>query len=295
MYTKTTVDITPGKGKVKKFILNGVKCGYETKEWKKVQTYLEKLGRLISKDFLKYDYTIRSENNFPTAAGLASSASGFAALAKALLKVLAQEHSWAEEILRDERRLSVIARLGSGSASRSVGDGAKLWRRGWDKEKFNPLWDSYAETIACAPKNLILAYVLIRSERKKISSREGMKRSVQTSPFYWYWVEMEEREIRKDVSLLRRGVWEKMFPRIIQHSNALHAICRSTYPPIEYLTDAAAELMDKVHRFIGEYGNVVAYTFDAGPNAVVFILKDVLEEAEREFLKDFNYILTAPR
>lgn len=295
LYTNTTVEAAPGSGRVRKFVLNGAEYGPGTKEWERVQAYLERLAKHVSRDFLGYDYVVESENNFPTAAGLASSASGFAALAKALLGALAAEHSWAEELLRDERRLSAVARLGSGSASRSVGEGAKLWHRGWDREGFDPVWGSYAETVAPAPKNIVLAYVLIRSGHKKVPSREGMKRSMQTSPFYWHWVETEEKEIERDVSLLRRGAWEELFPRIIQHSNAFHAVCRSTYPPIEYLSDASISLMERVHSFTAEYGGTVAYTFDAGPNAVLFILEDVLEDAKREVLGGFDYVLTRPR
>ena len=295
LHTKTTVHASPGEGKLKEFALNGTEYGSETKEWAKVQAYIEKLANYVSKDFLKYDYTVKTENNFPTAAGFASSASGFAALAKALLTALSDEESWAEEIIKDEKRLSVVARLGSGSASRSTGNGVKLWHRGWDKEGFDPLWDSYAETVAPAPEDVVIAYVITENKQKKVSSRAGMETSIHTSPFYWHWVEDEEKEIEKDVILLRKGKWEELFPRIIQHSNAFHAVCRSTYPPIEYLNNASIRIMTRVHDFIAEYGNVAAYTFDAGPNAVLFISKDVIEDVKKEVLDGFDYVLTKPR
>ena len=293
LYTKTKVSTLPGKGRIRRFVLNEQKIEEGTKEFNRVKGYIEKLSKYVSETFLKHDYVIESKNNFPTAAGFASSASGFAALAKALLLEMSKEHSFAEEILRDERKLSAVARLGSGSAARSISKGGKIWWRGWDSESFDPLWDSYAETVR-VKEGLTLYYVKISSGRKKISSREGMKRSMFTSPFYWSWVEMDERSIRYDIRLLEQGKWEELFERIMKHSDELHAICRSSYPPIEYLTNRSFEIMERIHRINKEYGILVAYTFDAGPNAVLFTTKDGESVVEREVLKDYEYYKTEP-
>lgn len=293
LYTTTEVHVTDGTGRLKGFELDGKPVNPDSKEWKKVEKYVQKLGKLVSPDFLKYDYTIRTSNNFPTAAGFASSASGFAALAKAILLTLSEEHTWMEDILNDVKKLSVVARLGSGSACRSVTNGAVLWRRGWDREPFDPLWDSHAEEVTSAPEDILLVYVTVNPLKKKVSSREGMARSVRTSPIYWTWVEMEEDDLETDLRLVRKRRWEELFPRIMMHSNALHAVCRYTYPPIEYLTDQSREIIERVHTFIEEHGNVVAYTFDAGPNPVLFVLEDVWDDA-RKIVDGFKYTVTRP-
>ncbi len=293
-YTETNVEIRPGSGRVRRFVLNNKEIAPDSKKWKKIQKFIDKLRTYVSNDFSRYDYEIVTKNNFPTAAGFASSASGFAALAKAILSALSEEHSWAEEILRDTKKVSVVARLGSGSASRSVDGGVRVWWRGWDKKDFDPLWDSYSEKYTEAPEDIVLLYVPVEVREKKVGSREGMQQSVYTSPFYWQWVEVEEGLLWKVMRLLEKGRWEKLFPMIIKFSNNLHAICRSTYPPIEYLNNDSFVIMERVVDFNREYGPAVAYTFDAGPNPVLFTTTDLLNSVKKEVLKGFNFWVTKP-
>lgn len=293
-YTETEVKLYSGSGKIKRFSLNNREVVSGSKEWRKVQLFIDKLKTFASKDFALYDYEIISKNNFPTAAGFASSASGFAALVKSLLQALSVEHSWAEELLHNERKLSALARLGSGSASRSVGNGVRVWWRGWDKEDFNPLWDSFSEKVLQPPKDLVIIYVMVETQEKKISSREGMKQSIRTSPFYWYWVELEEALLWEALHYLKNGSWDKLFPLIIKFSNNFHAICRSTYPPIEYLNERSLSVIQRVIKFNEEYGPYVAYTFDAGPNPVIFTTKDLLLDVKKNVLEDLTFKITTP-
>ncbi len=261
----------------------------ETKEYRRIQGYLRKLARLIDPGISSYDYTIITSNNYPTAAGLASSASGFAALATALAKALSSEYSWAEEALRDIRKLSALARLGSGSAARSVLPGGVVWWRGWDRSGFDPVWGSYAELAASRVSDLVLVYVFLSRREKKVSSSEGMRRSVYTSPLYWQWVEYEENGIGYDISLLDGGPRERLFERIMRHSDLFHAIARSSYPPIEYLSDESRIIIERVHYANREYGVIVAYTFDAGPNPVLVTTRDSLGVVEREVAAGFEH------
>ena len=294
LHTETELKAEPGKGGVKRFVLNGKEVQPESKDYKKISEYIDRLTRYVSDEIGQYDYWIESKNNFPTAAGLASSASGFAALTKALFSELSREHSWADEILKDPKKLSAVARLGSGSASRSISTGVTLWRRGWDQDDFDPVWDSYAEKVLPAPEDLAIVYVFVKRTRKKISSRNAMRISIRTSPFYWNWVEIEENGIGADIRAIEKRDWQTFFKRVMQHSNSFHAICRSSYPPIEYLADDSIKIMERISEFNREYGTVAAYTFDAGPNPVIFATKDVLNDLKSEALHGYEYMITEP-
>ncbi len=294
-HTITRIEASPGSGRLKRLVFNGVETPPGAKEYERIAGYLRKLSMLVDPSISAYDYTVETSNNYPTAAGLASSASGFAALSMALAKALAGEHSWAEEALGDPRKLSAIARLGSGSAARSVLSGGVVWWRGWDREGFDPVWGSHAEAVTDNVGDLMLVYVFLSRREKKVSSREGMRRSVYTSPLYWQWVEYEENGIGYDISLLAGGSRERLFERIMKHSDLFHAVARSSYPPIEYLTDESRSIIERVHNVNKDYGVIMAYTFDAGPNPVLVTTRDSLDIVKREVAAGLDYKVSEVR
>jgi diphosphomevalonate decarboxylase len=123
-------------------------------------------------DWPQYKVHICSENNFPTAAGLASSASGFACLVYALAQLYGIQEQYPGE-------LSSIARVGSGSACRSLAGGFVKWEAGVKADGS----DSLAVQVADEkhwPEMAILILV-VSSHRKPIGSTDAMERSVQTS------------------------------------------------------------------------------------------------------------------
>ncbi len=283
LYTKTTVDVGEGSGGLE-FHLNG-----ETKEkgdpaYEYVLKFLEKLRNVVP-EIGNYDYRIISKNNFPTAAGFASSASGFAALVKAIAGVM-KEEKWFEEH-SGEKELSVFARLGSGSAARSIPckGGVVVWKRG---EK-NVSETSYAESVVSPEflQEISIIYVKIHEGEKKIKSREGMKLSVETNPLYWEWVNYEEGKLLPEtIGFFKGKNFKGMFENIMKASNNLHQICMGTYPPIIYLNEKSREVIERIHEFNEKEINA-AYTFDAGPNAVVFTTK----EHEKEVMKILEKIV----
>ncbi|MYL59433.1 diphosphomevalonate decarboxylase, partial [Virgibacillus halodenitrificans] len=162
-YTETTValheDYTEDH-----FILDGQPVVGE--QYKRVTTFLDLIRKLAGKNIYA---DVRSINNVPTAAGFASSASGFAALAAAGTKAMG--------IHLSEQELSRLTRQGSGSACRSIYGGFAEWRMG----KENDGSDSYAVPIAPVEHwDLRVAAVILSSTMKKVSSREGMKRTVES-------------------------------------------------------------------------------------------------------------------
>ncbi|MEW6748330.1 MAG: diphosphomevalonate decarboxylase [Candidatus Micrarchaeota archaeon] len=265
------------------FSLNGKGMPAGRPEHSYLLDFLARVGRFYP-FVLDYDYEIESSNNFPTAAGFASSASGFAALAKAM----AGELDEFAPIKDDDGRLSVLARLGSGSAARSMpSDGGFVeWRRGLDfDDRRSPASLSESEleeaVFSSSAKSLFgyrhwrdftLIYCKVKEEEKKVKSRGGMKSSVESSPNYASWVEREEGETRRRmIEAVREKDFEALAPLIMESSDSLHRICESTKPPLHYLDETSRKIIRAV-RSMNDGEAKAAYTFDAGPNAVVFTL-----------------------
>lgn len=217
---------------------------------------------------------IASENNFPTAAGLASSAAGFAALIRAIADLYELPDSASE--------LSKIARQGSGSACRSMFGGYVAWRQG---EKADGS-DSLAELVADVDHWDMAALILVVSAAKKdVSSTSGMQLTVHTSDLFQHRIaSVAQTNMRK----LEESVREKDFPKFAEYtmrdSNSFHSTCADTYPPIFYMNDtsrAAIRAVESVNRQAGR--TVAAYTYDAGPNAVIYFLREDTETVVAPF------------
>lgn len=191
-------------------------------------------------------------NAVPTGAGLASSASGFAALAVAA--------SAAYGLDLTPRELSVLARRGSGSASRSIVSGVAVWHAGDDDAT------SFAEPTAAPDMAMVIATV--EEREKPVSSRVAMVRTAETSPFYPAWVTSTAETLDRMVDACAAGDLD-LVGRIAE-TNALrmHALIQSCDPPIRYLTSASLQVLDRIEALRAD--GVLAYaTIDAGPNVVV--------------------------
>lgn len=220
---------------------------------------------------------IQSENAVPTAAGFASSASGFAALAGAATKALGMDI--------DLPALSRITRQGSGSACRSVYGGFVEWQKG-EREDGT---DSYAVPIA--PQNhwdLRIAAVVLTAKEKDVSSRVGMKRTVDTSVFYDGWLQ----SIPKDLRDIKKAIKTKDFEQLGEISEAnclkMHATTLGAVPPFTYWQDETMTVMETV-QYLRKKGIPAYFTIDAGPNVkVLYPPRD--EEKVLEALKSVNAV-----
>ncbi|XP_074593860.1 mevalonate diphosphate decarboxylase [Brevipalpus obovatus] len=213
----------------------------------------------------KYDgpLLINSNNNFPTAAGLASSAAGYSCLVSAL---------GAFFDIDDKKVLTKLARLGSGSACRSIYGGFVEWKAGTDHDS------SFAEQIVDENhwSSLRVLILVLNDAAKEVSSTGGMKRSVETSKLLEY---RAKAIVPERCQQMRTAILDQNFHRFaeltMKDSNQFHATCLDTYPPIFYLNQASKAVIELVHAFNDYHGkNKVAYTFDAGPNAFLFMEKD---------------------
>ncbi|KAG6007577.1 hypothetical protein E4U21_005775 [Claviceps maximensis] len=207
-----------------------------------------------------------SENNFPTAAGLASSAAGFAALVQAIANLY--------ELPDSPSELSLIARQGSGSACRSLFGGYVAWRMG-DKDDGS---DSMADLVAPASHwPSMRALILVASAAKKgVSSTSGMQQTVATSGLFQQRI---THVVPASMKTMEEAVMAKDFAKFaevtMRESNSFHACCADTYPPIFYMNDVSRAAIRAVESINAEAGKTIAaYTFDAGPNCVVYYLQE---------------------
>ncbi|XP_024591521.1 diphosphomevalonate decarboxylase [Neophocaena asiaeorientalis asiaeorientalis] len=216
---------------------------------------------------LSYKVHVASVNNFPTAAGLASSAAGYACLAYALARVYGVESD-----------LSEVARRGSGSACRSLYGGFVEWQMG---ERADGK-DSIARQLA--PEShwpeLRVLILVVSTEKKPTGSTAGMQTSVETSALLRF---RAEALVPARMAEMTRCVRERDFQAFgqltMKDSNQFHATCMDTFPPISYLNDTSQRIIHLVHCFNAHHGQTkVAYTFDAGANAVIFTLDDTVAE-----------------
>jgi diphosphomevalonate decarboxylase len=198
-----------------------------------------------------------SENDFPTAAGLASSSSGFAALV-----VAASAASGAERTLE---QLSVLARRGSGSAARSVFGGWVEWRLG---ERADGADSHGIELHPPTWWDVRLVVAVFDAEPKSVSSTDGMNHCQATSPAWRGWVESAPA----DVEQARRLVSARDLPglgAVMERSTLrMHACMMSADPPLYYWNSGTAWGMDQV-RTMRARGLRCAFTIDAGPNVKV--------------------------
>ncbi|KAF3765326.1 Diphosphomevalonate decarboxylase [Cryphonectria parasitica EP155] len=206
-----------------------------------------------------------SENNFPTAAGLASSAAGFAAFVRAVADLYELPDSPAE--------LSLIARQGSGSACRSLFGGYVAWRMGSLEDGSDSLADLVAEASHWPEMRALI--LVVSAAKKGVSSTSGMQQTVATSGLFKQRV---AEVVPKNMDLMEKAIKDKDFALFaevtMRDSNSFHASCADTYPPIFYMNDvskAAVRAVEKINEAAGR--TVAAYTFDAGPNCVVYYLE----------------------
>jgi diphosphomevalonate decarboxylase len=248
LFTRTSVSFDPSLDH-DQFTLNGRQVSGAGLE--RVSSLLERVRQTAG---LIYFASVESNNNFPTGAGIASSASGFAALSLAASKAAGLD--------LDEKALSRLARIGSGSACRSIPAGFVEWQVGGSDQ------DSYAYSIA-PPEHwdLVDCIVLVSQDEKPISSSIGHSLS-QTSLLQPVRVEDAPRRLE----ICRRAILNRDFDDLAEvvelDSNLMHAVMITSIPSLLYWEPATVTIMQVVQS-MRKAGLPVCSTIDAGPNVHV--------------------------
>jgi diphosphomevalonate decarboxylase len=223
---------------------------------------------------------VMSENNFPSGAGIASSASAFAALALAGSKAAGLNLS--------EPELSRLARRGSGSASRSIPSGFVEWQVGTSDE------DCFAFSIA-EPGHWDLAdcVAIVSASPKKTGSTEGHSLA-WTSPLQAARVADAPRRLET----CRKAILERdfnTFASIVElDSDMMHAVMMTSTPQLHYWKPASLEVMHAVRQWRAD-GIPVCYTVDAGPNIHVLCPQAEAQNVEKRLreIKGVDTVLVA--
>ncbi|EDW01104.1 diphosphomevalonate decarboxylase [Drosophila grimshawi] len=214
---------------------------------------------------LSWKVHIASHNNFPTAAGLASSAAGYACLVYTLARLY--------DVPLDEQ-LTTIARQGSGSACRSLYGGFVQWQRGSSADGS----DSIAVQLSPATHwpNMHMLILVVNDARKKTGSTSGMQRAVETSALIQHRATQVVPQRSKELKVaIEKRDFNAFATITMKESNQLHAIALDTFPPCVYMNDVSHSIVNFVHEYNEEAGSLhVAYTFDAGPNGCLYVLDE---------------------
>lgn len=260
LYTRTTVSFQPSLP-IDELIINGHEV---------VGKGLDRVSYILDlireKACVKMNAEVMSENNFPAGAGIASSAAAFAALALAGSKAAGLDPT--------EPELSVLARRGSGSASRSIPAGFVEWKMGEAEA------DSYAFSIAPVDHwNLVDCVAIVSSKHKKTGSTEGHA-IAGTSPLQNARVTDAPRRLE----ICRNAILNKdfeAFANIIEHdSDMMHSVMMTSTPPLMYWQSATVEIFHQVREWRAS-GLPVGYTVDAGANVHVICLGEYKDEVEK--------------
>lgn len=244
LWTTTTVEFSKDLKK-DRIIINGIDNGDEANRVSKHIDLIRKLAGVTTKA------RVATKNNFPESVGIASSASGFAALTLAATA--------AAQIKIAKKELSILARLGSGSASRSIPSGFVEWKKG----------DSHQNSFAISlfePNHWKIADIvaIVSDKPKNVGSTAGQK-IAKASPFF----KIRLKNIDKKINQIKKYIKQKNFARfgelIEAESMELHAIMMTSTPPLIYWHPETLKLMACVKSWRSE-GLPIYFTIDAGPN-----------------------------
>ncbi|WP_405493722.1 diphosphomevalonate decarboxylase [Nocardia sp. NBC_00511] len=249
----TTTTVRPVDGPVDVLTLNGIRT--EGEPLHRVRRFLA-LARSLSGATERL--AVDSVNTVPTGAGLASSASGFAALAAAITPCYGLDPQ--------PRAISRLARRGSGSASRSVFGGFAIWRAGTGEGAAGDA-ESYAEPVD-ATLDIALVVAVVDAAAKVVSSRTAMRHTVATSPLFTAWSGASRGDLADMRAAIERGDVEALGEIAERNALGMHATMLAARPAVRYLSPASLAVFDRVTEIrrdgIGAY-----LTVDAGPNVKV--------------------------
>lgn len=233
------------------------------------QRIIEHVDRLRS--IVKSEARVRvtTENNFPKSAGVASSASGFAALTVAAAAAL--------DLKLSENELSALARMGSGSACRSIPDGFVKWEGEYAWSLYpSDYWDL---------RDII---VIVDNSNKKVSSSEGHDKAI-TSPYFKKRLQALPKRIKKIEEAFRKRDFRAFGEIIEEECLDMHRVMQTQEPPLYYWNEETKKIM----QIIQERRVPAYFTIDAGPNVHV-ICEGKNEEKVTEYFKKYSLIVNKP-
>ena len=243
-FSLTTVEFSPQLRK-DRIEMVGEEIGEKEKE-----RIIEHLDRVREMAKIEFRARVKTKNNFPKGAGVASSASGFSALSLAAARAAGLKLS--------SKEVSILARLGSGSACRSVPDGFVEWKKGSSSSS------SYAYSLYPPGYwDLVDLVVLVSAQVKKVSSTKGHS-VVKSSPFAQARTKGVSQRLRKIKKALKEKDFTLLGETIEEEALNMHAVMMTSSPSLLYWSPKTLELMLAIRNW-REEGLESYFTLDAGP------------------------------
>ncbi len=273
--TKTSVKFSPDLQQ-DTLTINGEPAS--SKERSRVSRFLDTIRNLSE---FKYFASVDSHNNFPKGTGIASSASGFAALTVAATAALGLEFS--------ERELSQLARLGSGSACRSIPDGFVEWKTA------NLHQDSYAYSLFPADHwDIVDVIAIVDAKEKKYSSSQGHEAAVK-SPFFAARQEYLVSQTARLKDALERKDFSTFGECLEQETINFQSVIMTSQPAIYYWNPTTMAIILFVQQ-LREQGLAVYFSIDAGPNVHLIVEQKNVETLKRELgkIEGIAQLMVAP-
>lgn len=229
---------------------------------KRVVNYLNLLRKELNVNTYVH---FNSNNNVPTAAGLASSASSFASIALAFSKEAGLDLS--------KEELSRLARLGSGSASRSIYSNFAIWNTGNDQT-------SVAKPLNINWPEFRIIVLMIDKNKKRASSTNAMEISVKNEKLYPKWVKESTKDLNEMIDALNQKDIDLVGKIAERNSNHMHDLIEST--KITYKTKDSIKAIKRIES-LREKGISAYYTMDAGPNIKIITTDKYVSKILEEF------------
>ena len=246
----------------------------------KIQTFLERIERYVP--FLKeYHFTIETSNSFPHSSGIASSASGMAALSMCLMDIERQLNRTMDESVF-QAKASYLARLGSGSACRSIKGNLVQWGAHQNIPnssdlygieypfEINPVFKSYCDTI-----------LLVHKGQKQVSSTVGHQ-LMYGHPYAENRFQQAFDNLDKLKSILASGNLEEFITLVESEALTLHAMMMTSMPYFMLMKPDTLEIINKIWEYREATKTPVCFTLDAGANVHLLYPK-----ADKEKVQDF--------
>lgn len=247
----------------------------------KIQKFFERIEQYCS--YLKeYHIEIDSQNTFPHSSGIASSASGMAALA---MNIMSLEKALKPEISDDYfyKKASFLARLGSGSACRSVKGEVVIWGEHQNSNSSNLYGVEYAE-LHSNFKNYQDTILLVDKGEKQVSSTVGHD-LMHNHPFAETRFIQAHENLTQIKQILREGNVQEFIKIVESEALTLHAMMMTSMPYFILMKPNTLEIINKIWMFRNESATPVCFTLDAGANVHVLYPENVKEKV-LQFIKN---------
>ncbi|MCG8332651.1 MAG: diphosphomevalonate decarboxylase [Chitinophagales bacterium] len=279
-YTETTLSYEPKKGVDQGIDLTFLFNGLPNEAFaKKVKTFLESIVDIFP--FLRQlKWTINSSNSFPHSSGIASSASSMSALALCLCTLEDNLFDTLKDDNAFRQKASYIARLGSGSACRSIFAGLSMWGEMGEVENSS---DFYAIPVEDKVHDIFKTYhdaiLIVNQGEKSVSSRAGHA-LMEGNPYADKRYQQARQRLHNLLLALQNGDVEAVGNILEAEALTLHALMMASNPPYILIKPNTLTLIDKVKSYRKDTGHPLYFSLDAGPNLHLLYPDNIKNEVD---------------